>query len=493
MAGFIVNNLYAQHNQRAIREFHELKNYLAKIWVVVQQFDNAQAHNLMAQARQELDIAEDLIFNQGKYVEARVHIFKARTLGNQAANIVLNQPINRLKKQLDDIINRSETFASDMHSDEVRYLLNQAKKFRKLAYDALAAGRINKAQEYYRIAFYFADKSLILTNRNDKDLETQIAELKSNIDLLFTQAEEIISGDNRKRFNNLLNEAKKHYTEVINLLETDRVTLALKRLRLIEKLLYRIIDRVDRTSLNQKDRIENELYSMQAFLEAFESDVEENSNQRVKMFLDRAKNQYIDATNAYESGDIELAKNKINLCQRFASKAMQFIKTGSNYNVMDIESQLNDNIRLLELQKPKVEQSNNNSIKKLHQEAEMLTYKALELYEQNNRKYAFQHLQLSMRLMNRIQRQLEYSNMKNNVDKNEIRNRLKRVQTVLTKLEKNPKLQTQFQNELQQLTNLYNQVEIHIENQNYEIANEYIDYLFQQINVKSNEWSQKTE
>ena len=493
MAGFTLNNIYAQSDLRIVRDFNELKIYLTKIWVVVQKFDNQRANDLMVQSKHELDIAEDLIYNARKYVLARVHMLKARSLGNQAAKIVLSQPINRLKKQLDDIINQAEITIAKRYSDEARYLIRQAKKFRKLAYDALAAGRTNKAQEFYRIAFYFADKSLNLANRDIKDSDIQIAELKSNIDLLINQVEKIISSDKRNRFNNLLNEAKKHYADAIHLFETGRIDLAQKRFRLIEKLLYRIIDQVDRSSLNQKDRIENDLYSMQAFLEALEADARENQNQRVKLFLNRANNQYSEATKAYNSGKFELAKNKLNLSQRFASKAMQLMKTGSNYEVLDIESQLNDNKRLLDLQEPKVEQTNSTSLKKMYKEAVRLTDRAIELYEKDNRKSALQYLQLSTRLMNKIQRQIEYADTENNVQMNEIKSRLNRAQSLLTKLKNNPKLQTKFQNELQQLDNLYNQAEMHFENQDYEIANEYLNYLLQQINMQSNEWSKQTK
>ena len=492
MTGFLFNNLQAQQDQIAIREFNELKVYLAKIWVVVQRFDNAHAHDLMAQAKNELETAEDLIFNQRKYILARVHMLKARSLGNQAAKIVLSLPINRLKKQLDDIINLSERNSDNIQSDEARYLLNQAKKFRNLAYNALAAGRTNRAQEYYRIAFYFADKSLNLTNRNNENLETQIAELKSNIDLLFNQTEDLIKQINNNRFNNLLNEAKKNYADAMHLLDTGRINLAQKKLRLIEKLLYRIVDQVDRSSLNKKDRIENDLYSMESFLEALEKDVEENDNQRVNLFLNRAKAQYSEAIRAYDSGRLEVTKNKLNLCQRFASKALQLMKSGSSYEASDMESQINDNKRLLELQKPQVEKSENNSLIKMFQEAERLTNKAIELSEQNFQRSALRNLQLSTRLMNRIQRQIEYSSTEDNLQINEIQNRLNRAKSMLNKLKNNQQLREKFQSEIQQLEELYNMAEKHFEKQNYDIANEYLNYILQQINKQSNEWSQQT-
>ena len=98
-----------------------------------------------------------------------------------------------------------------------------------------------------------------------------------------------------------------------------------------------------------------------------------------------------------------------------------------------------------------------------------------------------------MRLMNRIQRQLEYGITEDNLQINEIQNRLNRAKSILNKLKNNQQLQTNFQNELQQLDNLYNQAEIHFERKDYEIANEYLNYILQQINKLSNEGSQQTK
>lgn len=489
MTIFMSNNLMAQQDHRISRDFNELKAYLLKIWVVVQRFDNVQAHQLMAQAKEELDLAEDLIFNQRKYVFARVHMVKARSLANQAAKIVLNQPVNRLKKQLDDLIIKAEQLYSNKRSEEGLYLLNQAKKYRRLAYDALSDGTLNKAQEFYRIAFYFADKSLNFANRKNIDKDTQIFELKSNIDLLFIQIEQLNINDNSNQLNSMINEARKHYAEALNLIETDRIDLALKRMRLIEKLLNRIIDQADRTSVNQKERIEKNLYSLRALLDALEANAMDNSNKRIQVFINRAKKQFADANTAYESGNFELAKNKINLCQRLASKALQLTKNSSEQDIYDLELQLEDNKQLLKFQQTKVESSNDKSLKRMFIQAEKLTNKAAQLNDQNQKKLAIQNLQLATRLMNQIQRRLKFSANEDNLSKNEIKSKMDRAESLIIKLKNN----SNIQNEIKQLENLLIQAQNQYEQENYEIADEYLNYILQQINIQSKEWSKQTK
>ena len=491
MTSFMINNLFAQRDQLIIREFNELKVYLTKIWVVVQRFDNVKARELMQQAKQELDTADDLIFNQNRYILAKVHMVMARALANQAAKLVLNQPVERLKKQLDDLINKAEKVLSNNQSDESRYLLNQAKKFRNLAYNALANGRFNKAQEYYRIAFYFADKSIKLINRRDEDTGSQIAELMSNIDQLFIQAEDLINENNR--YKNLLNEARKHYSDALQLLENGRINLARNKLLLIEKLLFRIMDQIDRLSLNNNDRIKNDFYSLKAFLDALEQDAEESGNDRVEKFLQQAKKLYSEASQAFDAGRMKLVQTKLNLSQRFASKALQFMNSNLTGDLPNIESKINDNKNLLQLQKPHIDNSKNNALNRMFQEAERLNSQASEFYNQNKYRAALRSVQLSTRLINKIQRYLDYGSNEEDLKVNEIEQKINRAGSLLNKLKNNNQINDEYKDNIQKLEDLFVQATNYFEAKDYQLANEYIDFVLQQIEKQLEELSKQTK
>jgi hypothetical protein len=418
---------------------------------------------------------------------------KARAFANQAAKIVLNQPVSRLKQQLDDLINQAEKQQSQNPSDESKYLLNQAKKFRNLAYTAMTDGRFKKAQEYYRIAFYFADKSINLIERNSGNAESQIAEIKSNIDQMFLQIEEMINQNQDNQIKNLISEARKHYADALQLLENGSINLAKNKLRLIEKLLFRIIDQMDRSSFENEDKIRNELYSVKALIDALERDAEENGNTRVEKFLQQAKILYSEASQAFDAGRIELVKSKLNLSQRFASKALQFMKSDQFSDLQDIESKINNNNNLLLLQKPQIEESGNAVLVRMAQEAERLNNRASELNSQNSIRAAFRNVQLSTRLINKIQRQLDYGGTDENMQVNEIQEKLNRAQSLLNKLQMNSQLDAENIEDIEKLKEIYNTARNYFNDKEYELADEYVNFILQQLDKQLMEWSNKTK
>jgi hypothetical protein len=362
-----------------------------------------------------------------------------------------------------------------------------------MAYNALVNGRFKKAQEYYRIAFYFADKSINLVNRRDMDAESQIAELKSNIDQLFIQVEELINQDDNIRFRNLLSEARKHYSEALQLLEDGRINLARNKLRLIEKLLFRIMDQIDRSILNDNDRIKNDLYSLKSFLDALELDAEESGNERVEKFLMQANKLYREALQAFETGRMKFVQTKLNLSQRFANKALQFMKSNIPGILPNIESKISDNKNLLQLQKPQIENSNNANIKRIHKEAERLNNQASEFYNQNKQRSALRSVQLSTRLINKIQRYLDYGSNEKKLIVSEIEQKLNRASLMLSKLKNNNQIDDGFKDNIQKLVALFSQAKNYFDTKEYELANEYIDFVLQQIDRQLEALSKQTK
>ena len=64
-----------------------------------------------------------------------------------------------------------------------------------------------------------------------------------------------------------------------------------------------------------------------------------------------------------------------------------------------------------------------------------------------------------------------------------------RAEGLILKLKNN----SNIQNEIAQLENLFIEAQNQYEQENYEIANEYLNYILQQINIQSKEWSKQTK
>jgi len=489
----------AQNNLQIHRDFMQLKNRLLKIWSLVQKFQNNKAKELMADAKILMDEAEDYIYRrkdlsvQERIVEARKRMVEAKLKGELASRIVLQQPIQRLKAQLDDLINRADIEVSKNYSDEARYLINQAKKFRRRAYDAAGQNRIQKAQEYYQVAFFFANKVLNVLQRKEGNINNRINDFRSNLQLLLIQVEDLVNNANKPIFSNLLDEAKKHFAQAVQLFEDGNKEIALRRFKLIEKLIYRIMDQMDRKSLTVQDRLENDLYSLKALLDALQSEIGNNPVAKSKSLFDKAYKLYGEATRLFETDNHRQAELKISLSHRIATKLLQFIKRQEKTDTNNISTQLQDAHRLLDMQANPVEQSGKVALQKMHSEAKKLLAKAQNNYDKNNNDTAFQYLQITTRITNKIQKLLNENILKNNVPKNELEKRLQRAKILITKLKTNKKLYDKHGNIIEQLEQFANRADEYLASGDYLLAQEYIKSLLQQINLYTNEWSKKTE
>jgi len=233
----------AQITSRISSDFRKIEIYMMKVWQLVQQFNDPRAIQYMALAKIEIDKAREFLFqSEPRYVLARVHMTKAKQFTDLAARRVLSRPLLNLKAQLDDLIIKAENASAGSNRDEVHYLLNQAKKYRRLAYAAFTQNRVAPGQEYFRISFFFAQKCIDYVNTSGANLSQQFESLEISVRQLLTQAEDLLANGKKEQLKNLIKEAENHFQEALVMAEEGRLQMAISRLKLIKRLLYRIFD-----------------------------------------------------------------------------------------------------------------------------------------------------------------------------------------------------------------------------------------------------------
>ena len=173
----------AQDQRRIFSDFQKLELYIKRVGELVQRFNDSAANNYINQARDELEMARKNLFDikPARYAQALIQMGRARRFAELAAKLVLRKPFANLKSQLDDLLNRAERSVSNVNSDEAYYLLNQAKKFRRRAYDSFLSNELAKGQEYYRIAFFFGRKCIDYLSNKGRNINDQINDLEISI------------------------------------------------------------------------------------------------------------------------------------------------------------------------------------------------------------------------------------------------------------------------------------------------------------------------
>lgn len=482
----------AQNDIRIQTDFKKIEMYMIKIWDLVQQFDDARAREYMALARTELDKARELIFgNDPRNLLARISMSKAKQYIDLAARRVLSQPFLNLKAQLDELVIHAENASAGSNSDEVHYLLTQAKKYRRLAYTSFSDNRIIRGEEYFRISFFFARKCIDYVNTGTANLSEQFENLENSVRQLITQADELITNNDNDHLKSLLTEAENHFEESLLIAEKGRLQMAINRLQLVKRLLYRIFDQAEQGNMSEEGRLENSLNSLRSMLTALEEEVENSSHTRMKNLMDRAWQLYREAEQEYEGKNYAKSQGKISLCERFADRILRLTRNQELLNVTELENQLRETQNLLSLQENRVHDSNNASILHLYQEANRMLERAQTALSAEQTAVAFQLIQAATRMSARIQRELRGASNIN--DKAGLENKYQRIMDSLHNLKNNEQINGRYGAILDQIDSFAQRGKKYLDEGNNLIADEYFNTALEQINTYTDKWRNLSE
>jgi hypothetical protein len=477
----------SQNVNEIFHEFRKLELYMLKIWELVQHFNDQQAIGYMAMAKAEIDKARDLLYaSQPRYTLARIHMAKAKRYTDLAARVVLSKPFLNLKSQLDNLINRADKEVSDSDSDEAHYLLNQAKKFRQLAYTAFKQNKLVKGGEYFRIAFFFAQKCIDYLKSSEMNLLEQYENLEMSVRQLLGQADEFLANNEKNYLKTLLREAEEHFEDAMALATEGKLQMAINRLRLIKRLLYRVFDQAERDVMSSEERLKSNLYTLRSFLEALEREVNRSQDNTNKILLDKSWQLFREAEQNYENGNYAASRLKISICQRFANKLFKLTKSKPISNVDNLEEQLRETQNLLILQEDRVQTSNDKSIMNLYQEANRMLERAQQALSSNKLGIAYQLIQAATRMSARIQRELRKAS--NNIERAALERKYQQVTMAINNLENNEEIQIKYAAILKQIKSFAERGKKYMDEGNFILADEYFSTAWEQIKQYTDKW-----
>jgi hypothetical protein len=478
----------AQNDRRLVNDFHKLEQYVIRIADLVNNIQDTQARQFIVKAVNNLEQARRYLFQVSppRITLAKFHMLSAKTNTDRAAKLILLKPLTYLKSQLDDQINRAERAVSASGSDEAHYLLNQAKKYRLWSYTSFQRNQLARGQEYFRIAYFFAKKCLDFVSSAGKDLSTQIADLETNIRQLLIEAEELVRNSENPQLQNLLEDANKYFGEALNFAENGEFNIALKRLQLIKRLLYRIFDMVDREDTNIENRLENNLYSLRSFLESIANEIKDNKNPQINTMLQKAWELYRQAEQVFEAKRFEQVKPKIAICQRLANRILQISRRSQLDNIADLKRRAEETHRILQMLADNTDFSNKPQLKSVFEEANRLLEMAATAIEQNQSGRAFQLIQIATRMAARIQREAKSDRAE--FKRVELEKTYQRIQNMLRRLQESGDVPPQFMTVLHQLSSFAEKGREYLVQGNLVLADEYFNSVLVQIKQLTSKW-----
>lgn len=247
--------------------------------------------NLLNDARNNYQQAEQLA-SQNKPVLARLRIREAFAALRQIEMLLKDNPVLKFKyqEQLDQKIQEAEELVQQQQIDEALYLLNRAKYFRQRAYSLFREGQSFSAIEYYRLSLHFAEESIQLYRTTDKrNSGERIRQSFLDAELLISQIRAKLDGNNsdetQKR---LLQSTEAELTTVKRLFEQRNFSEAQQRLTGINRVLYRLLESVEKMPQTDDEQLQLDLQSLRYALSQVREMLQNNELPAAETICQRA-------------------------------------------------------------------------------------------------------------------------------------------------------------------------------------------------------------
>ena len=490
--GFFISGVAeGQTHRRTYSNFRKLESYAQRIDEIVRRFNDRQSAKLMRKAHDEIDLAGTYLFatEPPEIAMAQVSMLRARKYIDQAAGSVLQKPFGNLKFQLDDLINRAEKATMQVSNDEANYLLNQAKRFRRRAYDNYKSGNPVKAQEFYRVSYFFAKKCIDYSGNENQGIRDQLLDLEISVQQMIEQGEEILQNDNDPYMVSQLAEARKYYEEAVEMADRGETEQAVRRFRLIKRLLYRLYDQAERGGLTEDERITDDLYALRIYLESLHENADISGGPGTEKLLNQADRHYKEAEKAYRKGDYQKSAREISHSQRIANQLFKSNKRELKADPETLNSQLEETRRVLEKQKTSVQNSGSASTGQLWQDAHGMLDRAGSKISSGQNAVAFQLIQAATRMSVRIQKELK--NKSGSDQAEELLITYKQIVDMIDRVRQGWNIKNEWQNILIQINEFAETGKIYLDQGEFILADEYLKTAMQQIIQFTARWRKK--
>ncbi len=423
--------------ERIQRTFRLLERKIEQVRQMAQRYQNDVALSLLNEAESGLQRAKDLLREEPpRFFQARQQLMQANALADRAARLVLLKPAANLKNELEQLIQRLEQLSGRSDNSDLFYFLNKARAFKQQAEQAFERGEYLRGHELMRVARHFADKGISLFSDARGNSPQRFEQYFSGLTTLYGRAESLVEENDQA--SELLQEAGQYLQQARNLYGGNQQRQALSMMRIAERLLYRVIDMAQNEGMGGRERLENNLQSLQRYVRSLSDDVGEDGQPR--QLLTKSEQLLQKAENSLRDGDLTQARLNLDLAQKVAQKAFRLNQ--DDRSVADdsaLNAQLNDIERFLTLQKNQLQQLSDAQLDMLHEQAGHFFRNAQQAVSGGNPRRASIMINLSLQTLNHVEKMRKIQKPQK-PDQQSVENELSRLETIVSRLSQNNEL-----------------------------------------------------
>jgi hypothetical protein len=316
-----------------------------------------------------------------------------------------------------------------------------------------------------------------------------LLDLEISVQQMLEQGEELLRDGNDPYLRAQLAEAREYYEEAQLMADRGDTDLAVRRLRLIKRLLYRLYDQAERGSIKQNDRISDDLYALKVYLESLNENIEVSQRPRAGKLLKQAELLYREAEEAYRKGEYRKSEQKIALSQRIANQLFKFNKKEPAADPENLKLQLAESRGVLEVQQAAVQNSESATARQLWEDAVRMLDQADLQISTGDPVIAFQLIQAATRMSVRLQRELK--DEKPAKGSEELLANYRQIREMTERIRQNENINEHVLPVLDQISDFAETGKKYLDRGDLILADEYLKTAMQQLKQFTARWRKK--
>ncbi len=179
---------------------------------------------------------------RGQHGQALATIKAAFDLLDRVVNSLSKTPLERVRQQAEESIQKAEETVPGSRSKEARRYLKQALNQQRRAKKAAQAGHPQKAIEYYRVAKFLTDRALNLSRGSSRSPIEMLQQERDRFQTLLIRAQDIATTCQNEQAQKLLHQARSEYQTIQSRSNQQSLRVTLMRYYNATRLLLRAIN-----------------------------------------------------------------------------------------------------------------------------------------------------------------------------------------------------------------------------------------------------------
>ena len=323
------------------RELNRLQEKIQQASQLARLFPHSQLSEIVQSARKQYQLAKQA-YLQGRLIKARSHLKLGFGILTRVYRALRNNPFlkAKFKEALDSKIQEAEMIVSRSQNPEAGKLLNRARYYRQRAYQFANFNQPELAYKHYLLAIFFADNAMNAVRGETTDNIANLDRYFENSKSLLLQAGDLLKENFNSTARDILRHAEFNFRQARRLYEEHRPRLAMQKLQVVNRLLYRVLDLLEKRPGAMTERLESDIAVVEESISELRARVNDSNDPAIQRLYERLVFLTAAAKQKYQAQNTLAARQQLRIANRLLLQIQRRLDHTSDLSGSRIREQL---------------------------------------------------------------------------------------------------------------------------------------------------------